>query len=282
MRLREIMSTNVVTIAPDEPSKVGWRRMQKEHIRHLVVVDDERVVGVLSARDRPASRSSTAADGTVAELMTARVKSATPEMTLPQAAALMQEARIGSLPVVERETLVGIVTATDVFDALGKKNVAARRQSRPRTRAARARPRRPDSPRRAPLAERLPRPVKRRAGRLATSQIPAHVRVLSSELEKGDREYVRRRLGMRLGKFADAIERVSVRIEDVNGPRGGVDQLCRIKVVLSGLPSVVFEVKDASRSAAIDGAIDGAERAVRRSVGRRLTKHRTSTSGPLA
>jgi ribosome-associated translation inhibitor RaiA len=101
------------------------------------------------------------------------------------------------------------------------------------------------------------------------------VRVLGSELEEGDREYVRRKLGMRLGKFADSIERVSVRIDDVNGPRGGVDQVCRIKVVLSALPSVVFEARDASRRAAIDVAIDGTERAVRRSVGRRLTKSRT-------
>jgi len=275
MRVRELMSTNVVTIAPDEASRIGRRRMQKERIHHLVVVDDGHVVGVLSARDLPPPTSSTDGDGTIADLMTQRVKKATPDMTVSQAAALMQEARIGSLPVLEHENLVGIVTATDVFDALGRESIAARRQSRPRIRAARARPRQPDSPRRAPLAERLPRPVKRRAGRLATSQLPAHVRVLGAELEEGDREYVRRKLGMRLGKFADSIERVSVRIDDVNGPRGGVDQVCRIKVVLSALPSVVFEARDASRRAAIDVAIDGTERAVRRSVGRRLTKSRT-------
>jgi ribosome-associated translation inhibitor RaiA len=72
-----------------------------------------------------------------------------------------------------------------------------------------------------------------------------------------------------LGKFARSIERISVRTEDVNGPRGGVDQVCRIKVVLSGLPSVVFESKDASLHAAVDGALAGVERAVRRSVQRR-------------
>jgi hypothetical protein len=63
-----------------------------------------------------------------------------------------------------------------------------------------------------------------------------------------------------------------VRVKDVNGPRGGVDQLCRIKVVLDGLPSVVVENRDASPGAAIDAALSGAEKAVRRTLLRRRTK----------
>lgn len=74
---------------------------------------------------------------------------------------------------------------------------------------------------------------------------------------------------MKLGKFTTSIERVSVRVEDVNGPRGGIDHVCRIKVVLSGLPSVIFERRGASLEAAVDGALAGVERAVRRSVQRR-------------
>ena len=65
---------------------------------------------------------------------------------------------------------------------------------------------------------------------------------------------------MKLGKFATSIERVSVRVTDTNGPRGGVDQVCNVKVVLSGLPSVVVERRNAAlacrhrRRAARDGA----------------------------
>jgi hypothetical protein len=58
----------------------------------------------------------------------------------------------------------------------------------------------------------------------------------------------------------------------VKRPRGGVDQVCRIKVVLSGLPSIVVEQRDATLVAAIDGALSGAERAVRRSLQRRRMK----------
>jgi putative sigma-54 modulation protein len=83
---------------------------------------------------------------------------------------------------------------------------------------------------------------------------------------------IRQKLSRTLGKFAPAIERVSVRVEDVNGPRGGIDQVCRIKVVLSGLPSVVFEAQDTSLDVAIGSALAGTERAVRRSLRRRRMK----------
>jgi hypothetical protein len=79
---------------------------------------------------------------------------------------------------------------------------------------------------------------------------------------------------MKLGKFARAIERVSVRIRDVNGPRGGVDKLCAVKVVLSRLPSVVVQEQRASLQAAMDGALLRTERVVRRSVQRRRTRAR--------
>ncbi len=85
---------------------------------------------------------------------------------------------------------------------------------------------------------------------------------------------MRRKLGTKLGKFARAIERVSVRVRDVNGPRGGVDKLCSIKVVLTRLPSIVVEHKDASLQGAMDGALRRVEVAVRRSMQRRTTRAR--------
>lgn len=103
---------------------------------------------------------------------------------------------------------------------------------------------------------------------------PTHIRAVDAPIGAEDRAYVRRKLGRKLGKFARAVERVSVRIKDVNGPRGGVDKLCRIKVVLSGLPSVVIEQQHASLQAAVDRALRRTEGAVRRSVQRRRTRAR--------
>jgi hypothetical protein len=79
-------------------------------------------------------------------------------------------------------------------------------------------------------------------------------------------------MGMSLGKFASSIERVTVRLSDVNGPKGGVDHRCLIKVVLSGLPSVVVERQDSALQRAVNAAIGAAAQSVRRSVQRRRLK----------
>jgi hypothetical protein len=105
-----------------------------------------------------------------------------------------------------------------------------------------------------------------------SSLVSPDLRVHGVELSQEGRSHLWRKLTIKLGKFATSIERVSVRVADVNGPRGGVDQVCRINVALIGLPPVVVEQRDASLEAAIDGALVGAERAVRRSVQRRRMK----------
>ncbi|MBV6416255.1 MAG: hypothetical protein CMLOHMNK_00786 [Steroidobacteraceae bacterium] len=124
--------------------------------------------------------------------------------------------------------------------------MAVRKTKQART--ARARTRKPDSALRAPL--------------------PAFIRAEQRDLERQDRDYIRRKLGTRLGKFSDSIFRISVRTDDLNGPRGGVDRVCRIKVVLRNLPTQVFECRHASLDAAVDGALAGIERSVRRALQR--------------
>jgi ribosome-associated translation inhibitor RaiA len=82
------------------------------------------------------------------------------------------------------------------------------------------------------------------------------------------RRRVHHRLGLRLGKFAPRIERLTVRFEDVNGPRGGKDIACRIKAVMSGVPSVVVTELAGDPVEAFDRAGQRLERGVRRAIGR--------------
>ncbi len=99
--------------------------------------------------------------------------------------------------------------------------------------------------------------------------IPTYLRLQGVALEDKTRDRIRTKVRTRFAKFSAAIERISVRVEDVNGPRGGVDQLCRIKVVLSRFPSVVLERRGTTLEESVDGAIDGAVRTVRRQLQRR-------------
>jgi ribosome-associated translation inhibitor RaiA len=114
---------------------------------------------------------------------------------------------------------------------------------------------------------------------LATREIRTYIRARGVELGQEDRASLRREIGRKLGKFRASIERVSIRFEDVNGPRGGIDHVCRIKVVLSGLPSVLIQERDRSPEAAAGGALVRLERAIRRRLQRRrlapLSKRRS-------
>lgn len=123
-----------------------------------------------------------------------------------------------------------------------------------------------------PELPRVARTSKGRTQRVRAPEPPVHIRAEGVALGPEDREYLRRKLGTKLGKFAASVERATVRIRDINGPKGGVDHVCRVKTVLRGLPSVVVESRAGSFRTAADLALQSAERTVRRTVQRRRTR----------
>src|SRR3982751_1639542 len=102
----------------------------------------------------------------------------------------------------------------------------------------------------------------------------AQLRTGGMPLSREDRDYIRRRIDTRVERFASSVERVSFRLEDVNGPRGGVDKVCRAKVTLAGHACVVVESREQSVRAAVDGALKATEQAVRKIARRGITPPR--------
>jgi hypothetical protein len=94
---------------------------------------------------------------------------------------------------------------------------------------------------------------------------------LSDEDRWGNRAktYIRQKMERKLAKFSRSIERVSVRLKDINGPRGGRDKVCRIKIVFNGLPTVLIEERSHSTNAAVQRALTKAVRAANGLSGRR-------------
>jgi acetoin utilization protein AcuB len=108
--------------------------MQDRRIRHLVVTDRKHVVGIISERDLGGrGGADIRRNRAVRDLMSSKVADAGPGTTLRQAANLMSSRLIGCLPVVDEGRIVGIVTATDVLDELGRgairPRVGARRRA---------------------------------------------------------------------------------------------------------------------------------------------------------
>lgn len=82
------------------------------------------------------------------------------------------------------------------------------------------------------------------------------------------RTHIERRLHFALSRFGSRILHVAVRLEDINGSRGGVDKQCRIVVALAGAGHVEVEVLDSECTNAVDRAADRIQGVVARELDR--------------
>jgi acetoin utilization protein AcuB len=128
IRVRDCMTRSAVTIHSDTLVRGAVEMMKKRKIRHLPVVDrGSRLVGIVTDRDlrqvvfdpRIQARFGDLGDAlatlTVRDVMTWGVVTVRPETEIRRAAHLMREQKVGALPVVEGERVVGILTETDVL-----------------------------------------------------------------------------------------------------------------------------------------------------------------------
>ena len=90
------------------------------------------------------------------------------------------------------------------------------------------------------------------------------------------------RVNASFAKFGDQVKSIVITVEDVNGPRGGIDKACRVLVKLRKLNDVVVTAKDETVARAIPGAIDRASRSVARLLDRRLRMAKASRSSTKA
>jgi CBS domain-containing protein len=121
MRIFEIMTSRVRTVAPSGNAEDAWQAMHKNGIRHLVVMDSSQVVGLLSEADLGGrSGGAVRAGAIVADLMAGDVVTVTPQETVRKVANVMRGRRIDCVPVVDCRRLVGVVTATDLLALLGR------------------------------------------------------------------------------------------------------------------------------------------------------------------
>ena len=149
IRLRDVMKEQVESISPRESAEAAWNRMRGRRIRHLVVMSNGKVIGVLSDRDVAGAGSLRQVE-TVGDVMSAPVVVGNPEMTLRAAANQMRGHSIGCLPVVEDERLVGIVTTTDLLELIGRGIERPVSKGKRRILSSRG-------PRRKPFSARLPK-----------------------------------------------------------------------------------------------------------------------------
>ncbi|HUI27262.1 MAG TPA: CBS domain-containing protein [Candidatus Kryptonia bacterium] len=114
MLVRYRMSSKVVTIEPQRSIGDARRLLVRHRIRQLPVMRDDRLVGIVTDRDL---RAAPPRAKIVSDVMTSKPFVTTPDTAVDEAARLLRVHKINALPVVEKGTLIGIVTATDVLGA---------------------------------------------------------------------------------------------------------------------------------------------------------------------
>ena len=130
MQVHEIMSTAIEVVDRNDNLRTVEERMATKQLRHLPVLEQGEVVGLVTQRDLfKAAMSSTMGYGEkaqkaylqsvrVKEIMTYPVVTISPETSVATAADMIITKGIGYLPVVDGTTLVGMVTKTDLLRCL--------------------------------------------------------------------------------------------------------------------------------------------------------------------
>ncbi len=127
MLVRERMSRDPVVLSPDDTLRKARELIKKHGFRRFPVIENGKLVGIITDRDvRQADMSSAVVQERryveyildriqVRGIMTANPVTVTPDTPIEEAARLILQHKVGGLPVVEDDRLVGIITETDLI-----------------------------------------------------------------------------------------------------------------------------------------------------------------------
>lgn len=119
--VRDWMTKQPATVAPDCPIAVALKRMRRAEVRHLLVVDAGRLVGIVSHRDwrriEPPEIPGGWDDEPITRIMTEDPVAVAPETPVMVAARVLLERKIGCLPVRDGHDILGIFTTSDALEA---------------------------------------------------------------------------------------------------------------------------------------------------------------------
>ena len=126
--VQDCMTRKVVWIAPHEPLFAGIEKMAEGGIRHVLVMDGQRIRGILSNRDlirasmRNPEKKLELHETSIEDVMTrAPLQTVRPKATLGEAAGLMHRHKVNALPVLGDDgRVVGILTTDDLLAALAQ------------------------------------------------------------------------------------------------------------------------------------------------------------------
>jgi acetoin utilization protein AcuB len=127
MLVQDIMTRSVVAIGPEMPISDVNTLMEQRNIRHFPIVENASLIGIVSDRDirivgseHPKAPKGVSLKHAIRSIMKTPVLTAHPLDPIEEAAKVLRVHKIGAMPVLDDEVLVGIVTAIDFLEAMTK------------------------------------------------------------------------------------------------------------------------------------------------------------------
>jgi acetoin utilization protein AcuB len=117
MKVRNWMITDLIVVSPKDTVESAIQIMQQHSIRHLPVVEDNKLVGLVTESSLRPYLSPEKLRLPLREVMIINPINIDPEASIDEAARLIYKYKIGGLPVVSQGKLVGIITITDILEA---------------------------------------------------------------------------------------------------------------------------------------------------------------------
>jgi len=115
----DLMIRDPAKLDPEAKLEEAWRIMHDQRLRHVPICKGDRLVGLVTQKDLLIStQSGSVLSLPVAEVMVFNVRTISPETDLAIAAQTMLDHKISCLPVVDGDTLIGIITESDFLSLL--------------------------------------------------------------------------------------------------------------------------------------------------------------------
>lgn len=117
MRVREIMSKDIASLRSDDSVERAAQLMKQYNCGSIPVCTDDKIIGIVTDRDiavRSVASGEDITEQRVGDIMTENVVFGSPEMEVSDAARLMSDRQIRRLPIVENNSLIGIVALGDI------------------------------------------------------------------------------------------------------------------------------------------------------------------------
>jgi acetoin utilization protein AcuB len=135
MKVSELMTRKLITVAPNDSVEGAVQLLRQRGVRHLLVMNEGRLVGILSDRDLKRAMDPGRSKKKllnigglffllepilVREIMTSNPVTISPDATAQEAAAIMVAERFGALPVERKGETIGVITETDLLRHFAK------------------------------------------------------------------------------------------------------------------------------------------------------------------